>query len=632
MNDKPQNPPKQKQPKSSGRKVPSTGTPRAARVKWWHIAIITILAAACYFQAAGYGFVYDDNVQIVRNPRIRSFANLKLAFTENFWAFASANSSTNYYRPLQTVTYMMGYALDGISPSVFHWINIALHILASLAVFWLGMELLGSPTVALWGALFFCTHPMHTESVAWVAGITDVGCGLFYFISLAAYLRYRKGGSRQDLHIAISLAAFLLALFYKEMALTLPVAVFLADYASEGKGARILDSNRLWRLTPFLGALAAYLILRIHALGAFSRTTVALPIGAVDRILTTLYFVCRYVQDLLLPIRQNPYHVFVPFSRLALREWLPGILLAAACAYFVRRVVRQDKRLAFLATFIVLAILPVLNLSGIGQNVYSERYLYIPSAGFCLLVAGLFGRYSGKKEFVVAIQAGIVLLLGLLTIGRHHIWQDDKTFCMETLAVSPDAVSMRNNLGKILFSEGDLEAARETFQAALISESRVFVRVPRERAISLLGMSAVASEQGNLEDAWKWAVEARDLVPTLGDAYQSMGAIMLKQDRAAEAEGLLRRAVELEPGNAVAHANLGTSLFMQNDVPSAESELRRSIELDPSLAGPRVALASLLYETDRIIEARSLLQEALKLDPGNSQARQLLHQVNARPP
>jgi tetratricopeptide (TPR) repeat protein len=599
-------------------------------VWWWHLALIFVIALACYLQAAGYEFVYDDKIQIVQNARIRSFSNLGAAFTENFWAFLSATSFTNYYRPLQTFSYMLGYALSGLSPSAFHWINVLLHVLASLAVYWVGVDLLGASTAAMWGALLFAVHPMHTESVTWVAGITDVGCGLFYFLSLGAYLRYRKERGRQGLWQAIALSSFLLALFYKEMALTLPLIIFLIDHACDDKGARLLSMGRLKRLIPFIPALTVYLMLRINALGAFSHATLALPIGLADRLLTMLYFVGRYIQDLFLPFWQNAYHVFVPLSRLSLREWaLPALLLSGG-AYLVWTRMRQDRKLLFLALFIVVTIIPVLNLSGVGQNVFTERYLYIPSAGFCLLIAGLFGRYLGERKTSLFVQGGIVLLLGFLTIERNPVWKNDKTLYVATLAVSPDATAFRNNLGRVFFSERDIASARRAFQAALDSDSKSFAGSPMERAISLLGLSAVASAEGKLDDAWNYAVEARDLMPNLGDAYQTMGVVMLKRGNPAEAEKLLRHAVELEPGSAVAHANLGTALFQLNDIQSAEKELRKAIQLDPSLPGSRVALAHLLSQTNRAAEAMSLLQEALRLDPSNPQARQLLREMNSR--
>src|SRR6058998_2513305 len=150
-------------------------TRHSSFVNWWRPALVALVPLLCFVQTSSYAFVYDDDVQIVLNPRIRSFANLRTAFTENFWAFNSSSSFSNYFRPLQTITYMLGYAGGGLAPPVYHRINIVLHVLASLAAYWLGRQLFRTGSIALWGALLFAAHPMHTETVAWIAGLTDAG-------------------------------------------------------------------------------------------------------------------------------------------------------------------------------------------------------------------------------------------------------------------------------------------------------------------------------------------------------------------------------------------------------------------------------------------------------------------------
>ena len=136
-----------RQPKG---KTPSS-SPAAAEsgISWWHLALVAAVALACYVQTTAFEFVYDDDVQIVTNQRIRSFSNLGLAFRENFWAFSGDHSLTNYYRPFQTLTYMIGYGLGGLQPGVYHWINIALHVAATLLVFWIGWFLFKTAWVAV---------------------------------------------------------------------------------------------------------------------------------------------------------------------------------------------------------------------------------------------------------------------------------------------------------------------------------------------------------------------------------------------------------------------------------------------------------------------------------------------------
>ncbi|MBM3791434.1 MAG: hypothetical protein FJW35_13960, partial [Acidobacteria bacterium] len=226
---------------------------------WRFPALVAVVAFACYAQTAGYGFVYDDEVQVVQNTRIRSFANLGRAFDEHFWAFGSLQSYSNYYRPLQTVTYMAAYGLGALAPPAYHWINILLHVFAGLAAFWFAWELFGQSHAALWGGLMFAAHPMHTESVAWVGGLTDLGCGVFYFVALAAFLRSRNAGGRRLAWMTLSAVSFFAALLYKEMAVSLPVLALLLGYARDSRENTKRRPRELavW-CAPYAAALGFY--------------------------------------------------------------------------------------------------------------------------------------------------------------------------------------------------------------------------------------------------------------------------------------------------------------------------------------------------------------------------------------
>jgi len=600
------------------------------QLEWWHFTVIGVVALLCYVQTAGYGFIWDDNVQISLNPRIRSLTNLGKAFTENFWAFRGPQYYTNYFRPMHTLTYMIGYALGGLSPAPYHWISIILHVLTSLTVCFVGAAFLRSPAAAFWGALLFAVHPMHTESVSWVAGITDVGCGLFYFLSLGAFVRLRERKGPTAYWWTITLISFFLSLIYKEMALTLPLVILLLDFAcdTDERGLRLVD--RLKRLLPFLAVLAIYVVLRIHALGVFSKARVPLPMSFVDRLLTMTYFVGHYIQDLLMPVTQSAYHVFLPFSRLAVKDWLLPFALLAAGAGLVFKYLRNDRRSLFLVLVTVLTLVPILYLGGVGDNKYTERYLYLPSMGFCLLVASLIERYLGKKKAGMALCALLVLALAFLTIQRNPVWKDEPSFYRTTVAASPDAVQMNYNLGVLLLSQRNYPAARAQLQSTLDATYKVFAYVPLDRAKVYLGLCEAENGMGHLQAAAEYAEKALGVMPDLPDACLRLGTLKGRLGDYATAEKLLRQALTSMPENALAHLDLGNVLFYKKDLASAEQEYRKAIQLDSGFMSARISLALLLARTDRGAEAISVLREVLTLNPANPQARQLLEQVMSR--
>jgi protein O-mannosyl-transferase len=619
-------------PRPRGKTPASSPAPAKSGISWWHLALVAVVAVAGYVQTAAFEFVYDDDVQIVTNLRIRSFSNLGLAFRENFWAFSGNHSFTNYYRPFQTLTYMIGYALGGLEPRVYHWINIVLHLAATLLVFWIGWSLFKKAWVATWGGILFAVHPMHTESVAWIAGITDVGCALFLFASLAAYLMFRKAGERKTLWLILSLGCFLAALFFKETALTFPVALLVLELVERGESSSSWKARVKW-LLPFVGVVGVYLILRIQALGAFSRAVNPIPITLADRAMTAVYFVGRYLQKLIVPVGHNAFYVFQPFSRLSFSDWAFPLSLLFLTVLLAWRYIRKEGKLLFLLGWIIITLIPVLNLTGVGRNVFTERYLYIPSLGLCLLVPALVDRYLGAfRKPAMFVLAGLAGLLGFLTIERAAVWRDNQKLYTTTLAVSPDASPIHLNLGIHYFRQRNLPAARQAFLAAIETDSKALASSAQDHYNALLGLSSVSSAEGKLEEAWKYAEEARNLMPHLGDAYRTLGGLMGRQGRYAEAEKLLRRALEINPSNASAHQNLGNILMVRNDLAGAETEYRTALEFDPRSSETRIALSLLLSRTNRGAEALAVLREALDQEPDNEQVRAVFQQISSGKP
>ncbi len=597
------------------------------RLKWWHLALVAGLALVCYLQTAGYGLVWDDNIQIKDNDRIRSFANLGQAFKEQFWAFYG---KWHYYRPMQTVSYMIGYAFGGLSPAPYHWLNIVLHILASLAGLWFGWELFQNSRIAFLGALLFAAHPMHTESVAWSGGITDIGCGLFFFIAAASWLR-SQAAKRKSLWLACSSASFLMALLYKEMAATLPVLLIGLDLTRRGGIGLFSWRQRLLRWSPLALVSAIYLWMRMYALGSFAPTAKLMPIGFVDFVLTDVYFVGLYLAKLLLPVSHNAYRVFVPFSQLDATEWGLPIILLAIFVWTAWKVQARDLRLSFLAGWTVFTLLPVLSIGSVGKNVFCERYLYIPSLGLCLLLAAM-AEYCLKKqarEYVPVAGVVVVVILTVLTIQRNPVWQDDRTLLTATLGISPDVTKRHQELGVFYLRKGDLPSALREFESALKSEEQIFIRSPENRYDALIGISTVHELAGRLDQAWAVASEARVLNPRRGEAYRILGTVRSAQRKDDEAAELLLQSVSLNPSDTTAQINLGSVLLFHKKPAAAEDHFRKALEYDPNSVPARLGLAVTLGQLGRRTEAIDLARKVATANPGNAQAQRLLQELES---
>jgi hypothetical protein len=206
--------------------------------------------------------------------------------------------------------------------------------------------------------------------------------------------------------------------------------------------------------------------------------------------MTAIYFVALYLK-LVVPVGHNAFYVFQPF-RASFHGLLLPLLLLFPSGLFPPGGISERKGALVVLPGSIVALIPVLSLTSVGRNVFTERYLYIPSLGVCLLIPALMDRYLGafRKPATLAL-AGIAALLGWLTIQRAAVWRDDRTLYTTTLAVSPDAAPFHLNLGIHYFRQRNLPAARREFVAGLEADSKMLVSSPQDRYNALLGLSSV---------------------------------------------------------------------------------------------------------------------------------------------
>ena len=220
---------------------PTHALPVTIRGRAWPdyqvVALLLLLALLPYANTLTAGFVYDDFPQVVDNPYILSFSHLREIFFSNVWSFQGAQGTTNYYRPIMTLGYLLCFKVFGLLPFGFHLANILLHTSVVCLLFFLTRRLFQSASLALLSAALFALHPIHTESVAWIAGVTDLELTLFYLLAFWAYVRFANLPPRKaPLRFSLLLILFALALLSKEQALTLPLlATFYEHYLREDR-------------------------------------------------------------------------------------------------------------------------------------------------------------------------------------------------------------------------------------------------------------------------------------------------------------------------------------------------------------------------------------------------------------
>ncbi len=522
----------------------------------WNL-LVALAAVLCYASVLTGPFLWDDRVLILENSYIKGVQPAWAPFMTDFARLALAEWEISpFYRPLTLLSFRLDALVWGFSPFGFHLTNLLAHLGCSLAVMHLGNRLFDSPRAGLAAGLLFAVHPVHTESVSWISGRTDVLACLF---GLGALLLALRGTTASALGSALALA---LALLAKESTVVIPVlsaAALALRRTPRGVAFRVLGLQFL--------ALGAVLALRHQALDGLV-PTLDLAEGLGNRILLAPRFFLEYLGLLAMPFwlsieRHLALQAVSPLSMAA--GWVVALTWAGLLAWTARRA----PAVCFSLAWIPLALIPVLNLVPLPQPL-AERFLYLPSVGFCLLLAALLADRH------VRILALIVLVWAAATVARNQVWNDEGRFWQAAVAARPES-----------------QAAR-------------------------LALGIHHLENGRLDQAESHLLESIRLAPRTAAGYHYLAQLRLAQRSLAGAEQAYRdgMAAGARPEELL-HRQFGNLAESTGDLPTA---------LERYLAGPPSAALEynagvVLGRLQRWDEAALHFERALELDPFRHQAR-----------
>jgi tetratricopeptide (TPR) repeat protein len=599
-------------------RLPVVSTP-AVRYPIWPFLIVGLVAAGAYLQTLSFQFVYDDTYQIMQNPWIQSGSNIGRFFTTDVWAFTGRVVKSNYYRPLQMVIYTAAHSIGGLAPVAFHGFNIILHAICCVWISLIGQRLTGSKWIALTAGLLFALHPIHVESVAWIAAIVDPLCAAFYFGALYFYLKSIQQPESLKPFIA-SAVLFAGALLSKEMAFTFPVAALWLDWSLQKK-------FRWQRYAVFAIIFAAYAVMRIRALGAFAVHQFPAELSLFSQVLSTIVLLAQYLQKMFVPYGMNAFHVFHPTISLLEPQFLLSLASLAAfgiAAWFLRR---QSVAL-FLCGFAFLAIIPVLNITGVGENVFADRYLYIPSLASCLLIALAVERLSQPwhsrevwKAVVHPPSAAIVLCLAVfawLTWHETAIWKNNPTLYLATMERSPKAAAIAHNLASLYYDSNDLQRAEYWENKALTGWQEGFAKNKTLHAQVFSGYGGIRFKQGRISEAQDFYMKAYAEAPYHDELLQNIGIFFTGTRQYPKALEFLQQTVRLNPRRAVAYSNMAGIYAVYGKWDPAIANARQALEIDPKLGEALVNLAYSYAGKGMKEEARQAYMMLKQVDPSRS--------------
>ena len=593
--------------------------------RWSNIALMSVLfllAVLPYLNTLRNGFVYDDDGQVLHNPYIRDFSHLREIFTTDVLSYEGVKSAPNYYRPLMNFGYLLCFRLFGLRAFGFHLVNLLLHGAVVVLLFAVTKRMLRSSTMAFVAAAVFAVHPIHTESVDWIAAVTDLELTFFYLLTFRIYLGL---GRAQPFTYGLTQFAmalsFALAAISKEQALTLPLLATLYEHAYREDRDRTTMTQKFARYGTLWLLAVAYLFLRVRFLGTLARTRE--PLAEYEVVFSAFSLFAQYMWKLLWPVRLCAYYVFEVSDDPTDPRILAGLGAVLLIALLFVSLWRFDRRASFGVAWVVVTLGPVLNAGWLASNVFTERDLYLPSVGFCwvlgwgwtrLVAWSAQSRYPWRWLLAAALGAlatGCVVRI----VTRNTDWKDNQTLYERTLAASPKAYYMHNNLGGVYWNKGYVKPAEREWTEAL--------RLAPDAVVVLDNLAMLSLSLRHDEEAVGYSLRAIALDPNDAEAHFNLGAAYLAMDNARDAELQLRRALALAPLRVKAHALLGELYLGQLRLPEAEEQFRRSVEIQPDVQG-YVGLGVVRWRRGDRKEAERLFKEAASLSPSSARPRIML--------
>ena len=603
---------------------------------WFWLAGILALAAAVYAPSLRGEFVWDDRALVLDDEQLRSFANLPKLFARDFFAPGQDDFKYGYYRPLITFSYMLDWSLWRDRPLGYRLTNLLWHLVAVVLLFVLTRRLAPeSPVAASLAAALFAVHPIHVESVAWIAGRTDVLCTVFALGSLLAWHRYLQPaaappapqgkknitppaakGDRRWLALAVLL--FFLSLLAKEMgAVVLPVAalmIWLKPSPEKKKAAPIAA------IVAFVAATAAYLVLRFAVAGVTTESPS--PDHSLWRALATFPGAfALYLGKLFYPGELSSYWVHPYVDQPFRPTGLMGLIDLAFLLLLCRAARKRDARLSFAVAAFLVSFAPLANLVRISAPadmgfVMAERFLYLPSAFFCLALALAVANLFRRRVAVAWAATGLLALLAVAgaerTVAAAGVWHDEPRLYESALRQAPKAPLLWANLGAAYRRLGKLDEAL----TALRNAEAYNKQSPSADPVALYNnLGTVLATSGKLEEA----LAAFDQALSYGgqqDRIQfNRGEALRLLGRVDEALAAYNAAVLANPAYVDPRLRRAQIALGRGDLPAAETDLRAVLRGDARNPDALTGLAHLDRRAGKLDEAAELFGRVLAVRP-----------------
>ncbi|RZB35315.1 MAG: hypothetical protein SRB1_01083 [Desulfobacteraceae bacterium Eth-SRB1] len=625
------------------------------------IFILILCTLLVYWQVKDFNFAgYDDELYITDNTHVQTgltFESIKWAFT----AFHAGN-----WHPLTWLSHMLDIELYGLNSMGHHWTNLQIHLTNTLLLFFILQYMTGAIWRSAFVAALFALHPLHVESVAWVAERKDVLSAFFGMLTILAYIRYVK--KRNLFRYFLVFILLSLGLMAKPMLVTLPFVLLLLDfwplerlkYYSPDRSSKLF--SLIYEKIPLFIPVAISSVLTVLAQKEVGALYTLEALSVKTRIANAFVSYAGYIIKTIWPQNLAVFYPH-PFGELPLWYVFLAVFAIIVVSFFSIRLLKNHPYLAVGWFWYLGTLIPVIGLIQVGAQSMADRYTYIPLTGLFIIAAwgipDLLKKWYHSKIILIIFSTIIIFAFSTRSYFQIRHWKNSAAVFENAVKVTENNWLAYNNLGLALMREGKLNDAvlnykkalqirpdyltaldniglalyrLEKFEEALFYYSKALKIYPKHAGIHN-NTANVLTALGKLEEAIKHYKKAILIDPEFAEAYYNIANVLATQEKLDKAIFYYESAIKKDSGHSNAHYNLGCILLNQKEYKEALAHFAQVIKIDPDYKQAYNHIGIILLQFGKINEAEKFFSKAVQIDPGYKDAinnllilKNILHQ------
>jgi Flp pilus assembly protein TadD len=584
--------------------------------------LLTVATLAVYGRAFALGFVHmDDPVYVSGNPHVLGGLN----YQNVRWSFTGIHDAN--WIPFTWLSLMLDVDIFGTRPFGFHFTNIALHVANTLLLFFILLKTTASPRRSAFVAALFALHPIHVESVAWVAERKDVLSILFGLLSLLAYVNYAKGGRWPGW--AAAFLFFACSLMTKQTLVTLPFLLLLLDYwplerlgtaksvPEKIDGSTAARRPGIGRLilekVPFFALSAAFSLIAISAQRQALGPLKLFPFSA--RCTNAVLAYATYLRQAFLPFDLAAFYPYLDTTPVLTLTMSAALLIAISAAAII--LIRRFPFLFVGWAWYLGTLVPMIGLVQVGAQRMADRYTYFPLIGVFIAVTWLVSQLAPigvlRARLMPIIAVTSLGVLGAATVLQIGYWDDSVALYQRALDLAPENAYLTSSLGFALVNRGDATEGLKLLEEAC--------RTPPPSSKRHFALALALQKLGRVNEAAAEYQATIALDHTDAEAHSNLAVILTGQKQLEPARQQLLQAIEVDPGYVKAYINMGVVCMALGRYDDAITYSQKALEIDPSLLDCHVAIAMALRAQGRFDEAISRFRYLIQASADDRPAR-----------